>query len=73
MTRLTDPWVEPRTEGQRFASTQHYNRPALGLWHLWMHTTEALTLTGIAAVATGVLVGIRTWRRLTTPTDETGD
>ncbi len=28
---------------------------------------------GLAMALTAVLVGIRTWRRLTTPTDETGD
>ena len=27
----------------------------------------------IGLAMTAVLVGIRTWRRLTTPTDETGD
>ncbi len=65
----------------RFASDTHYHRPNLGLWRLWPldpvrianDTARWLTLTGVAAAATAVLVSIRTWRAITHHHDEPGD
>ena len=38
-----------------------------------VQTAAYFASVGLAMALTAVLVGIRTWRRLTTPTDETGD
>lgn len=74
MTRLSEPWGTTRPYSDvRFSGGQHYHRPDLNLWPLFIHQAEILTLTGIAAVATGVLLGIRVWQRITEPFDETGD
>jgi len=38
-----------------------------------VQTAAYFASIGLAMALTAVLVGIRTWRRLTTPTDEIGD
>lgn len=73
MTRLNDPWTTRPYSDIRFSGGQQYHRPALGLWRITLHQTEAFALTGVAAVLTGVLLGIRVWQRITEPFDETGD
>lgn len=67
MTRLTDPWVVPRPDLGRFVSDQRYHRPDLHLWWFFAHQAEIAALARAAAFGTVLLVGIRAWRRITTP------
>lgn len=74
---MTGYWAPPRPyiEGQRFTPAERYWRPNLRLspWFFLPPEVKAATLWSVAATATTILAGIRIWRAIVEPHDETGD